>query len=70
MPIIIQGINPMVKVWNFDKPDRNGNATCVRLFRALAGHKALHVTCLAVHENLTQLAIGFEDGTIILYKVT
>ena len=62
------GINPMVKVWNYDKLDRAGNATCVRLFRALAGSEALNVTCISVHENLSQLAIGFENGTILLYK--
>ena len=63
-----EGINPMVKVWNFDKLDRDGNPTCVRLFRALVGNKALNVSCIAVHENLSQMAIGFEDGSIIMYK--
>lgn len=63
-----EGINPIVKVWNFDKLDRAGLPTCVRLFRALVGNKVLHVTCIAVHENFCQLAIGFEDGSIIVYK--
>lgn len=63
-----EGINPMVKVWNFDKLDKVGNAMCVRMFRAIVGNKAVQVSCIAVHENLSQMAIGFEDGTVIIIK--
>ena len=28
----------------------------------------LQVSCLAVYENLTQMAVGFEDGSVVVYK--
>lgn len=63
-----EGVNPMVKVWNFEKLNQKGEPTCVRVFRALSGNKAVDVTCLSVCENLSQMALGFEDGSVCVIK--
>lgn len=63
------GVNPIIKVWNFDKINpTTGNPTCVRILRALAGNKAVQVSGIAVHENLSQMAVGFVDGTVTVIK--
>ncbi|XP_046856298.1 vacuolar protein sorting-associated protein 11 homolog [Xenia sp. Carnegie-2017] len=62
------GINPLIKVWNLDKTDKLGNPLCMRITRALPGNKPVAVTCLSVYENLTQMAVGFEDGSVVVYK--
>ncbi|XP_066929796.1 vacuolar protein sorting-associated protein 11 homolog [Clytia hemisphaerica] len=63
------GVNPMIKVWNFDKINPStGNPTCVRMLRALAGNRAVQVSSIAVHENLSQMAVGFVDGTVTIIK--
>ncbi|XP_064424845.1 vacuolar protein sorting-associated protein 11 homolog [Latimeria chalumnae] len=61
------GTNPLVKVWNLDKRD-GGNPLCTRIFTAIPEKKPTEVSCLAVHENLNYMAIGFEDGSIVLTK--
>ncbi|CAM1311822.1 VPS11 (predicted), partial [Pycnogonum litorale] len=62
------GINPLVKIWNLDKMDKNGNPMCIRIIRAIPGNVPTSVTVLAVQENLLSMAIGFEDGSVVLYK--
>lgn len=62
-----QGVNPIIRVWNMDKMDRHGNPNCVRSF-SVAQARASSVTCIAVHENLNYLAVGFENGSVVLYK--
>jgi hypothetical protein len=63
-----EGINPLVKVWNFDKIDRTGNPSCSRIVRAIPGNRPTKVTCLTVHENLNFMAIGFENGSVVLFR--
>ncbi|EDO40102.1 predicted protein, partial [Nematostella vectensis] len=62
------GINPLVRVWNLDKPDKLGNPVCCQMLRAIPGNKPVAVSCLAVLENLTQMAVGFADGSVVVYK--
>ncbi|XP_050409252.1 vacuolar protein sorting-associated protein 11 homolog [Patella vulgata] len=62
-----QGINPLIKVWNLDKMER-GNPLCTRITRAIPGNKPTPVTCLAVHDNLNYMAVGFETGSVVLFK--
>ncbi|KAK3753540.1 hypothetical protein QZH41_018510 [Actinostola sp. cb2023] len=62
------GINPLVRVWNLDKMDKLGNPICCQMLRALPGNKPVEVTCLAVLENLTQMTIGFADGSVVVYR--
>ncbi|XP_061416593.1 LOW QUALITY PROTEIN: vacuolar protein sorting-associated protein 11 homolog [Lethenteron reissneri] len=63
-----QGINPMVKVWNMDKRDKTGIPLCCRIFRAIPSNKPTEVTCLAIHEGLNYMGIGFTDGSVVLIK--
>ncbi|XP_031570001.1 vacuolar protein sorting-associated protein 11 homolog [Actinia tenebrosa] len=62
------GINPIVRVWNLDKTDKLGNPVCCQMLRAIPGNKPVAVSCLAVLENLTQMAIGFDDGSVVVYR--
>uniref|UniRef100_A0A8C4Q9L1 Vacuolar protein sorting-associated protein 11 homolog n=1 Tax=Eptatretus burgeri TaxID=7764 RepID=A0A8C4Q9L1_EPTBU len=62
------GVNPVVKVWNLDKRDKSGNPLCCRIFRAIPGNKPTEVTCLALHESLYFMAIGFTDGSVMSMK--
>ncbi|PVD32476.1 hypothetical protein C0Q70_07915 [Pomacea canaliculata] len=62
-----QGVNPLIKVWNLDKIDK-GIPVCTRLTRAIPSNKPTPVTCFTVHENFNFMAVGFENGTVILYK--
>ncbi|XP_028664283.1 vacuolar protein sorting-associated protein 11 homolog [Erpetoichthys calabaricus] len=62
-----EGINPLVKVWNLDKRD-SSSPLCTRIFPAIPGNKPTEVSCLTVHENLSFMAIGFTDGSVVLTK--
>ncbi|XP_064597137.1 vacuolar protein sorting-associated protein 11 homolog [Liolophura sinensis] len=62
-----QGINPLIKVWNLEKMEK-GSPVCTRIARAIPGNKPTPVTCFTVHENLNWMAIGFENGSVVLLK--
>ncbi|XP_033108411.1 vacuolar protein sorting-associated protein 11 homolog isoform X2 [Anneissia japonica] len=63
------GINPVIKVWNFDKVDKMGIPKCSRITRALPGTmNPSRVTALSVSDNMNMMAVGFEDGTVTLIK--
>ncbi|XP_066993542.2 vacuolar protein sorting-associated protein 11 homolog [Anabrus simplex] len=61
------GVNPVIKVWNLDKLDKQGHPTCVRLSRAIP-NKPVPATALCVHDSLNLMAVGFSDGSIVLYR--
>lgn len=61
------GVNPLVKLWDPDKPDRLNQPSCLRLIRSNTGFiKPSRVTCIECNDNLTLLVIGYEDGSIVL----
>ncbi|XP_019628396.1 PREDICTED: vacuolar protein sorting-associated protein 11 homolog [Branchiostoma belcheri] len=62
------GTNPIIKVWNLEKRDKAGNPTCSRIVRAVPGKESSPVSALAVHENLNLMAVGFQDGTVVVYR--
>nr|CAD7202335.1 unnamed protein product [Timema douglasi] len=62
------GVNPLIKVWNLEKQDKHGNPTCVRISRAIPNNKPTPATALCVHENLNLMAVGFHDGSIVLFR--
>ncbi|XP_054007633.1 vacuolar protein sorting-associated protein 11 homolog isoform X2 [Hylaeus anthracinus] len=62
------GCNPTMKVWNLGKPDKQGNPTCIRISRAIPSYRAVPATALCVHSNLSLMAVGFGDGSIMLYR--
>lgn len=62
---------PLIKVWDLDKTDKEtGHPLCTRISRALpAGRAGVGtVACIVVHEGLQHLALGFMDGTIVLFR--
>ncbi|KAG0233879.1 hypothetical protein BGW42_007086 [Actinomortierella wolfii] len=58
----------VIKLWNLDKSDRNKSGPLME--RAIKVQQpsgnVFPVTCLAVLETLTQIAVGFANGTVIL----
>ncbi|XP_008204135.1 vacuolar protein sorting-associated protein 11 homolog isoform X1 [Nasonia vitripennis] len=62
------GCNPTIKVWNLAKKDKQGYPTCVRISRAIPSYRAVPASALCVHSSLTLMAVGFEDGSIMLYR--
>ncbi|XP_075233775.1 vacuolar protein sorting-associated protein 11 homolog [Lycorma delicatula] len=62
------GINPLIKVWNVDKEDRQGHPLCVRISRASLPNRAISTFCLSINNSLTFMAVGFLDGSILLYR--
>lgn len=62
------GVNPLIKVWNVEKLDRQGHPTCVRISRAYVPNKAVSTSCLCLNDTLTLMAVGFIDGSVIIYR--
>ncbi|XP_052751117.1 vacuolar protein sorting-associated protein 11 homolog isoform X2 [Galleria mellonella] len=63
------GVNPLIKVWDWSRTDRHGNPKCVRVCRAVPSHmRPTPATALAVHENKNLLAVGFQDGSVSLFR--
>ncbi|CAG2230700.1 PEP5 [Mytilus edulis] len=62
-----QGVNPLIKVWNLEKMEK-GIPNCTRISRAIPANKPTPVTCLAAHECLNWMAVGFENGSVIVLK--
>ncbi|KAL1464218.1 hypothetical protein WDU94_003885 [Cyamophila willieti] len=62
------GINPLIKVWDLSKPDRHDNPTCIRISRSVPQNRAVVVTCLAVCESSNLMAVGHQDGSIIVFR--
>ncbi|XP_026290082.1 vacuolar protein sorting-associated protein 11 homolog [Frankliniella occidentalis] len=62
------GINPLIKVWNLEKLDKQGLPMCVRISRTIPNNRPTPVSTICVHENLNLMAVGFTDGSILLYR--
>ncbi|CAG0901913.1 unnamed protein product [Darwinula stevensoni] len=63
-----RGINPSLKVWHLNTLRAGSSAPhCSRITRVLpAPGKPSRVTALAVHSSLNHVAVGFEDGSVLL----
>ncbi|KAK2560039.1 Vacuolar protein sorting-associated protein 11-like protein [Acropora cervicornis] len=64
----VDGIDPIIRVWTLDKMDKYGNPVCCCMQRLIPGNKPVPVSCLTLMENLTHMAVGFADGTVLVYK--
>ena len=72
----VESAAPLIKVWDLDKTDKtSGHPLCTRISRASAAPGRNHVsgaagqvTCIAVHEGLQHMVLGFADGTVVLFK--
>lgn len=63
-----EGINPLIKLWNPEKLDRLNQPTCIRVIRANSGFtRPAAIICIECNETLTFLAVGYEDGSIVLF---
>lgn len=62
------GINPLIKVWNLEKLDKRGLPMCSRISRTIPNNRPTPASVLCVHENLNLMAVGFTDGSIVLYR--
>ncbi|CAH1993182.1 unnamed protein product [Acanthoscelides obtectus] len=62
------GINPLIKVWDTSRKDKNGSPYCHRITRALPGNRPLQASALCVHDNQQLMAVGFIEGSLILYR--
>uniref|UniRef100_A0A8D8W8X9 Vacuolar protein sorting-associated protein 11 homolog n=1 Tax=Cacopsylla melanoneura TaxID=428564 RepID=A0A8D8W8X9_9HEMI len=62
------GINPLIKVWDLNKPDRHDDPTCIRISRSVPQNRAVAVTCLSVCESSNLMAVGHQDGSIIVFR--
>lgn len=63
-----EGINPLIKVFSLDKKDYHGIPICTQVLRAVYGNNPSPVTVIAVPDNNMNLAVGFQNGNVILYK--
>lgn len=62
------GINPILKVWDTNKLDRQGLPVCVRMSRTIPQNRPVEACTMCVHDGLQLLAVGFVDGSLILYR--
>ncbi|TFY63783.1 hypothetical protein EVG20_g6177 [Dentipellis fragilis] len=60
--------NPLLKVWHLEKTDKNGFPTLLRSLKLHVTNRPHPATTIAVSAALSYLAIGFGDGTVILYR--
>lgn len=61
--------NPLIKVWDWSRADRQKNPLSVKICRAVPSHmRPTPTTALAVHENKNLLAVGFQDGSVTLFR--
>lgn len=62
------GINPLIKVWDTSRYDKNGMPYCHRITRAIPGNRPVNASALCVQESLQLMAVGFVDGSLLLYR--
>lgn len=58
----------MLKVWDVSRLDKNGVPFCYRITRILPNNKPLSVSAICVDEGLQLMAVGFVDGSVLLYR--
>ena len=62
------GINPIIKLWDPEKPDRLNQPTCVRVIRANSGFiQPTDISCIECNDNLSLMVVGFDDGSIVIF---
>ncbi|KAI9023191.1 hypothetical protein DFJ74DRAFT_606005 [Hyaloraphidium curvatum] len=60
---------PIVRVWNLDKMDRvTGRPQMLREIQASVDKKPIPITAIALLPALTHLAIGLENGVVVLVR--
>eukprot|EP01135_Chromosphaera_perkinsii_P001580 Nk52_evm50s207 gene=Nk52_evmTU50s207 len=58
----------VLKIWNSDKLDKDGFPTCSRPMNISHNGKPVAVATIATLDNLSQIAIGLVNGTVLLVR--
>ncbi|KAL8713063.1 MAG: hypothetical protein Q9220_002923 [cf. Caloplaca sp. 1 TL-2023] len=60
---------PVLKVWALDKPDKKtGGPKCLSLLKVSNGRKQFPISAFAALDNLSQLAVGFGNGSVTVIR--
>ncbi|BES88341.1 RING [Nesidiocoris tenuis] len=62
------GINPHIRIWHTEKLDKNDQPVCLRVTRVSIPNKVVIPTAICVSDNMTIMAVGFNDGSILIYR--
>lgn len=57
-----------MKVWDVSRIDKNGVPFCYRISKVIPANKLVNVSAVCVDEGLQLMAVGFADGTVLLYR--
>ncbi|TRY63573.1 hypothetical protein TCAL_03655 [Tigriopus californicus] len=60
--------NPVLRVYHLDILDKLGQPSLLRHSRVGLPPRVSQPTCLAAHDNQALLAVGFQDGILMLYR--
>ncbi|KAL8913895.1 MAG: hypothetical protein Q9171_001388 [Xanthocarpia ochracea] len=61
--------DPVLKVWALDKPDKKtGGPKCLSSISVSNGRKQFPVSALATLDNVSQLAVGFANGSVTVIR--
>ncbi|KAL1924471.1 uncharacterized protein VTP21DRAFT_4125 [Calcarisporiella thermophila] len=61
--------HPIVKVWDLDRQEKGKNTPlCVRTIRLQHDSKPYPASCLAILENMSQMAVGMANGSVIIIR--
>ncbi|KAF6207549.1 hypothetical protein GE061_015996 [Apolygus lucorum] len=61
------GINPHLRIWHTEKVD-NDQPECLRVSKISIPNKIVIPTALSIASNMTVMAVGFNDGSILIYR--
>ncbi|KAL8872336.1 MAG: hypothetical protein Q9174_002020 [Haloplaca sp. 1 TL-2023] len=60
---------PVLKVWALDKPDKKtGGPKCLSTLSISNGRKQFPISAFAALDNLSQLAVGFANGSVTVVR--
>ncbi|KAL8953407.1 MAG: hypothetical protein Q9222_000720 [Ikaeria aurantiellina] len=60
---------PVLKVWALDKPDKKtGGPKCLSSLKVSNGRKQFPISAFAALDNLSQLAVGFGNGSVTVIR--
>ncbi|KAH7108049.1 hypothetical protein BKA62DRAFT_648793 [Auriculariales sp. MPI-PUGE-AT-0066] len=61
--------HPLLKIWDLNRTDkRTGYPVLLRSVKVQHDNRPHPISCVALSEALTHLAIGLADGTVLLYR--
>jgi len=64
----LEGFVRCLKVWNLEKFDKAGHPELIRCSRLTRHGSSAEPVTIAVSENLMLMAVGYDDGGVLLYR--